>query len=612
MIGKNGSGYTVATKTQAITVSAWSPANTWYYDAASAGGNGTTSALSGPNAAYADLTTLTNNVSVVASGDTQIYFARGSHWISTAYVDFFKTTGLRVSPTPGSVGANPIMECATETSSPGNFLIHITTSSSSGCADVVISSIDFKISGNQFTGTSIIAVQNNNADQTLSNIYFDNCSFTSGMSGGAHSMNWVVAQFNTSTATGNFDGFGIWGGSINSLSGDATYGEGFFGGARNWTFMVGLSNINGIATVNGTFSALAHHIYASIGDHALYRWINFGSSIVGGTATRNYCIKLDNYSPPQLNVSAYSSGAGGKVRLAIADTSQYTNGANVYIEGVTGAGASSITPAGYTTGQGVWVCSIVDGTHIDLVGTTFTGNPADYTGGAVSLTGGTNYFCVDGNNITGTQRSFDSNNNYGNINASWQSNYVIQNNAVHDMAYAGMMTMPICKSLTYRYNRHWGLLYQVAKYNQGASPPQDHTVIYRHYQNKFYTESSISGGDSGGTVMFFANGVTWINPQTFTDNIMVDMRAGTSPNGAGSVGLVSYASASSWMIDRNQFYAPNANANKFLYDGSVVTAFGPSGTAGTWQNAGFDPNGQQLSQAPAGWTLPVTKWSDMG
>lgn len=129
MIGKNGSGYTVATKTQAITVSAWSPANTWYYDAASAGGNGTTSALSGPNAAYADLTTLTNNVSVVASGDTQIYFARGSHWISTAYVDFFKTTGLRVSPTPGSVGANPIMECATETSSPGNFLIHITTSS---------------------------------------------------------------------------------------------------------------------------------------------------------------------------------------------------------------------------------------------------------------------------------------------------------------------------------------------------------------------------------------------------------------------------------------------------------------------------------------------------
>lgn len=605
--GKNGSNYTTAVVVHpGITVTAFSAASTWYYDANATGANNGTSAAN----AFTSLATVSSKV--VGNNNVQIYLARGSDWLaagSTDFIQIFNSTGVRISPTPLSIGANPIVGTTTNTSPADKFLLSFVTSGSGDVADAVVSNVDFKVTGNQFTGTSLVDAQVNNTNHSLANIYFDNSSFTTNMIV-AHAFNgWVNAQFTQQTSSGNFDGFGIWGGSINSLPGDLAFGTAFFGGARNWHFIIGLTNVNGNGSSDGTYSALNHHFYQAAGNHVLNRWVNFASSVVSGVATRDMCAKIDNYPPPKYNVSAYSSGAGGAIRLTVPDTSQYTNGANVYIEGVTGTGFNDVVsatggvviPAGQ--GQGVWVASLPGGgdtTHIDLVGTTFNAGHT-YIGGDVSVTGGTSYFLVDGNNATGTHSAFDSNNNWGNPYASWQSNYVIQGNAVHDMLTDSNMPLPIALSLTYRDNRHWANLTRTLIPSQGIA--KNHAVIYRFYRNKFYTASSVPGGSGAETNVFNAAGVSWVNPQTLTDSIIVDMRTG-----AGAIALVSYASAAGWTVDRNEYYAPNATSNQFLYNATTATTFA------TWQAAGLDPNGQQLSTPQfnaLGWTTPPTKWSDM-
>lgn len=628
--GKNGSGLTTTTVTYlpGIVVTAFSAlaANTWYYDQfATSGANDGTSAAN----AFTSSTALSDTVSklttkingATGNGFTQIYLARGNVWDSTAFVDANTTTGLRVEPTPGSVGADPVIQCSLDTG--GRPLVWIRVTDGGSFADFVMRNVGLKVTGSTFTGTSLFAAGINtisNGTRTISDVYLDNCSFTTGMSGGSAVLTWVSAQFTQSIASGNFDRFGMWGGSINSLAGDVAVGTGFFGGARNWTFMMGLSNVNGAGS--SPYIGHEHHFYSAAGNHCLYRWINFGSSYVGPDATRNYCVKVDNYPPPKFNVTAggYSQGAsngsGGfyiRVNLQIAnggDTSQYTNGATVYIENVSGTGASDVLSAGCTLtgslGQGIWPCSIISTTQMDLVGTLYNAGHT-YTGGDVSATQGTNYVCVDGNNITGTHASFDAQNNYGSIFSSWISNYVVQSNAVHDIPYDGAIGVwPIVKSLTYRDNRQWNLLYRNINFSQGNIPPKDHGITTKQYRNYLHIASNILGGDNTHVpICFAASGVSWINPQQFTYNITVDMRSGTSPNGAGIVALDDYSADAAWLINFNQYYAPNATANKFFYNGTTITTFG------VWQGAGFDLNGQQLGAYPF-LVDPPTSWQSFG
>lgn len=583
-----------------INVTAFSPATTWYWDAASSGGDGTTAALSGTHAAFNNLTNL-GSLITAAAVDTQFYLARGSHWVTggnwtgTTDITISPSAAVRISPTPSSVGANPIIETSITNTGAHNAVLAIGTYGGQAVSDIVFSNIDWLLTGNPSGNSTFFSVLNSRTTVTMSWIYFDNCNFSSQVS---------VAQGTGSGAGfGNskhgLDGFGIWGGSINSLSGDLGFGSGFFGGAYDWTFIVGLSNINGRGSSNGSFSALNHHIYADIHNHGLFRWISAGSG--AENASRNFSIKVDFYPPPNsVLVSAYSSGTGGTVRLTVNDTSQFTNGANIYIEEITGSGAVDVTSPGQTTGQGIWVGSLPGGgdtTHIDLVGTVFNAGHV-YTGGNVQPTGQADYWLIDGNNVTGTARSFDVNNNFGNSFAGWQSSTVIQNNIIHDQSINFLTFFPIALSLTYRDNNHWNNTGGgTVSFSQGR--PQNTSAVFRLYRNKFYLPALPNGADQdSAAVSFYASPPSsgnapgsWTNPQTFTDNIIQDMRAS-----AAAVTLSGYAASAAWTVNRNQYYAPNATASKLLYNGTTQTTFA------TWTAAGFDANG---SVANPNWSDPA-------
>lgn len=76
---------------------------------------------------------------------------------------------------------------------------------------------------------------------------------------------------------------GVWGGSETSGAGDRGVGTGYFGGARNWNFIFGWS-----PSGEGGDPVRDHHIYPDQLQHALYRYINFGSG-----PNRNYCINTN-------------------------------------------------------------------------------------------------------------------------------------------------------------------------------------------------------------------------------------------------------------------------------------------------------------------------------
>lgn len=619
IIGKNGNSYITATKTQSITVSDFAASTTWYYDSNATGANNGTSAAN----AFTSLSTLSSKIQ--SNNNVQIYLARGSDWLSagnTSYIQGYNCNGVRISAY--GTGANPIVGCSTDTG--GNALIQFVTSSSGDAADVVVSNVDFKVTGSSFSASSIGLAQVNNTNHTLANIYFDNCSFTTNLSS-AHSMNLVTVQFSSKTSSGNFDGFGIWGGAINSLPGDLAYGQAFFGGSRNWHFIIGLTNVNGLGTSDGTAAQGNHHLYQSVGNHVINRWINFGSSLVAGVATRNYAVKIDNYTPPSFSIATggFAAAPGtGYIRLTLqagSDTSQLVDGANIYIENVAGTGYNDVVSVvggavtvvnSVNNGQGVWPCSIVDSTHLDLVGTTFNAGHTYLTGNlgmAIAAINTSNYIVVDGNNVTGTQRSFDANNNWGNSYASAMSNYVIQNNAVHDQPYVGAASLPIALSLTYRDNRHWNNSTEQFIPSQGL--PKNAASIFRMYRNKFYVPSSVPAGTqyTDAIVIFGATAILpWTNPQQFTDNIIYDARAVPA---LVTLDDYSHQQSISSIINRNHYYAPGSSS--YMFSGSTKT------NLATWKGAPYnfdaDPNVNYPSDANygnPGWTVPPTQWSDFG
>jgi hypothetical protein len=79
----------------------------------------------------------------------------------------------------------------------------------------------------------------------------------------------------------------------------------------------------------------------------------------------------------QVTVSGSASGTGGVVRLTVSSTSTMITGSQVQVTGV----------GGTTEANGTWICTVVDGTHVELQGSTFA--HAWTAGGTVNNQNGT-------------------------------------------------------------------------------------------------------------------------------------------------------------------------------------------------------------------------------
>lgn len=84
-------------------------------------------------------------------------------------------------------------------------------------------------------------------------------------------------------------------------------------------------------------------------------------------------------------ITGAANNGSGLIRLAMASTASFTTGDQVYVQSVNGTYEAN----------GVWIITVVDGTHIDLQGSTFT--HAYTSGGVIGLEKGEHY----GSNMLG-------------------------------------------------------------------------------------------------------------------------------------------------------------------------------------------------------------------
>ena len=87
-----------------------------------------------------------------------------------------------------------------------------------------------------------------------------------------------------------------------------------------------------------------------------------------------------NYTGATLSVTGTADNGSGLIRLAVNSTAALVAGANVTVESV----------GGTTAANGTWQYTIVDGTHIDLTGSAYSG--AYTSGGTVTPALGENFF----------------------------------------------------------------------------------------------------------------------------------------------------------------------------------------------------------------------------
>lgn len=145
--------------------------------------------------------------------------------------------------------------------------------------DIVMSDIDFVNAGGTTSGFMFFNF-GSQASANCSNLYFDNCNFTSNTTTSGD-INHVIIQRNQNVgATADLDNIGFWGGSVVAASGDGSKGIAILVSMYDFLFIVGMM-INGA----GSDNTRDHHIYPDVQNHALFKWINFGDG-----PTRNFCI----------------------------------------------------------------------------------------------------------------------------------------------------------------------------------------------------------------------------------------------------------------------------------------------------------------------------------
>lgn len=267
--GLNGSGYTTAQVTQQITVTTYSASGgNWYFDSAAAGG--------GDGSIGTPFNTVAQINTKAAIANNAIHLKKGSNWAGT--------TGITLAAGPLRIdaygsGANPIVDI----SSGAARALLLSIASAVTRSDIVVSGVKFRRSGS--ASDEIFHVLVNHASGIANDVYIDNCDFSSAVSSGI-AKEWITWQTAFKSDPSHFSGFGLWGCSLLSESGDTATELGFFGGSTEWGFFYG-----GLIEGNGASDLLDHHIYSNVRNNCDYAYIQFGQ----GTG-RNYCINANCFS----------------------------------------------------------------------------------------------------------------------------------------------------------------------------------------------------------------------------------------------------------------------------------------------------------------------------
>lgn len=584
IMGKNGSGgYVTATVTQSVTVSAFSKiGGEWWADSNAGGTNAGTQA--NPFNTVAAI-----NTAILNQSNFALHVAQGSSFSGTVGLDLGSqnntTTGkIRVDSYVGAggAGANPKF---TLTGGADVGAIYITNGSLGTArpkSDIVLSNIDavaavtlsraFSISGTSYRTDDMTG--------TLKDIYLDNCNGTSSATSGA-------AYYMDSTFATNFN-FGAWKGSFKTTVPSPC----IFGSSCQWNFLVG-SSFDG----DGTSAVLDHFIYPDCQNHSLFKWLVFPSVSV---ANRNYCVNT--------NFNTFSGGMeyceyfcfsecrfSGTQRAADAGESA---GSTATFNGTADiAVATNSTQPFPSVGQQL-VFTKNTAITIFTLGIPYfvvSSSPSGGGAGTVQLSatlGGVAITAPASGSVTVARTIYQ--------------NYVNERNAFTNLAGDGILFFDRAKTMTVRDARVWNCT-NVSWWKPAAEIST--FLSARLYRNKIYVPSG-----AGANEIFafaFTSGNAWSQPQCATDNIVMDAR--TLAHIFSTV-FTDQVSAGS-LYDRNQFYAPSDSDAKYLTSNaaaSTFVAFGPAGTAGTWQNSGFDLNGSVLVANPIGWTVPPTQWSHFG
>lgn len=275
--GKDGGAYRTATITQVVTATAFKAREYWFDSVAGNDANNGT----GPATPKKSIDALNR----LMANDCAFHLKAGSVWMGKTGIRVIVGNGSRVRIDAYGDGPAPVIAINSGNGCPLVFS-NGGLSAPSPKDDIVISGIAFKITGQAASpefGAIVHVNTNLNRQAPISNFYLDRCTMTTDLFLG---ITGVVFQYTASNP--NLSRCGIWGGSIISPTAEnRTPGNamGFFCGAREWMFLVGVE-ISG----SGSSNIFTHHIYSDVQNHSLFRWINFGSGI-----GRNFCIKLAYY-----------------------------------------------------------------------------------------------------------------------------------------------------------------------------------------------------------------------------------------------------------------------------------------------------------------------------
>lgn len=265
----NGSRLISKTVIQYITVTAFSPATTYWADSAAGGTNAGT--LANPFNTMAAIATALNGAS-----NLLLHIKKGSSFTGTVGLLPWNVASDRLKlriDTYGS-GATPVINISSG-SAKAFELNNGGSSSPSNKSDVVVDGIKFSNSGTA-SGPVAAAITTTPPTATISDIYFANCEFDLG-SDSAYSNSMTLGGLQAANV-------GMWNCTLTAAASRTFGSQGSFLTATSWAFIVG-------GSIGGASNAAAgdgdHHVYSNVQYHSLYHNVDFQEG-----EFRNYCLNI--------------------------------------------------------------------------------------------------------------------------------------------------------------------------------------------------------------------------------------------------------------------------------------------------------------------------------
>lgn len=659
--GKNGSGFTTATATQQVVVSAFSsvsPTAMWFD---SINGNDANNGTS-PTTPQQTQTAIQTFIDSSSSGPNKwIHLANGSNWSQSSALTLDAISGVRFDTyVPPQTSATAMPTLTVSTGNVGNILLR------GGNAGVQSPKSDYVFSGigvyqvGQASGGSpftIINLAPNNFFGIVSDIHFDNCLFSSNTSGpgagqctngpGNCLFNFVhwkctfqadLSVFSVLGAANN--GSGLirlqTTSTSNLVTGQRITVTGVVGtteannsntGAVTWTItVIDLTHIDlqGSTFANayvsgGTFSQTPNGMFGSarnwhsnVGCTFTGNGINISQDHYLYPEVQNfYHVLWNNFSPNALRIGKNEistmrwNSVSGSVEQAsyLALTENGCNG----VSQITDFNESPTTAATFTSGVADIALTSIN--IAPTVGGTISFGPRSAQAFPSNINPLQVYFVVAYNSGASTiQVSATSVGSAITPNASSagsvtvilvKTSYaVIERNVVSNfIVNTAGIVVATGRAINLTVRYNRVWNYGNANFIQAEQRLASVLQVQSYFNQMARNSSAV-----GGALHSFSTG-TFAKAQTITDNVVYDQRA--TPLMNATIYADQTAAGSLW--DRNS-YSNTAGATNLMQNN------GANSTFAQWQSAGFDPNGTNLgaSPPPAWTTVPPTSWAGFG